>query len=254
MSVTKETIHPIVIIGLVLVSVACSPTLTPTPALAPTSAPTVAPTQTSTNSVPLTRTLIPASTLTETPCPPDSSKYGFESADVLWVPQVYTDSQAVTTVTQSERNMAKFGCYSLKLSVDLVGGHANKSKGETYVDMRFFGPTGTKAPTNLEGMQITAWVRVPGVAGGDPSKPNGLQVFVKDERFRSEYGTWFNLTDNADGWMPISLTPGKMPPPGGFMDPGFDPTKIIMIGIKIGVGAGSAATYKGPVYVDGVNW
>jgi len=199
--------------------------------------------------------IMPTKALTPTPtCPPDSSKYGFESVDVFWVKQTYIDSQAVTAVAQSKRGMAKFGCYSLQLTVDLVSGHENKSKGEAYVDMRFFAPTGVNVPVNLEGVRITAWVYVPGDAAGDPESPNGVQIFVKDNtvKSKSEYATWFNLRDYTDRWIRISLSPSREAPPDGYMDSGFDPTKIIIIGIKIGTGKNSI--YRGPIYIDGVNW
>jgi hypothetical protein len=38
------------------------------------------------------------------------------------------------------------------------------------------------------------------------------------------------------------------------MEPGFDPNQIISVGVKMGVGGGSTATYKGPIFIDGVDW
>jgi hypothetical protein len=156
-------------------------------------------------------------------------------------------------VAQSEKT-AKFGCYSLELTVDLAGGHENKSKGEAYIDMRFYPPTAIGVPANLEGVPIIVWVYVPEHAAGDPEKPNGIQVFVKDQDWKAEYGTWFNLLGYTDKWVPVQLTPSRTAPSNGFMDPGFDPTKIIVVGVKIGTGTNSTATYTGPIYVDGVNW
>jgi len=181
----------------------------------------------------------------------DQSKYGFESGRMGWVEQTYWDSQAVTAVAQSEKGMAKIGCNSLKLSVDLIGGDDKKSKGEAYVDMRNNPPSGVVAPVNLEGVPITVWVYVPKEAIGDPSKPNGVQVFVKDQDWKSEYGTWNNLDSQ---WIQISLTPSNEIPRWGYKDEGFDPSRIIAIGVKIGAGGGSTATFKGSIYVDGVNW
>jgi hypothetical protein len=34
----------------------------------------------------------------------------------------------------------------------------------------------------------------------------------------------------------------------------FDPTQIRAIGGKIAIGDGSTATYKGPIYLDSVEW
>lgn len=187
----------------------------------------------------------------QTPAPtsgcPDSSKYGFESADVTWKPQTWEDSQAVTAVSQSEKNTARFGCYSLKLIVDLVAGDPNKSKGETYVDMLVSPPAEETVPVNLDGKEITVWMYMQEGAAGSPSEPNGVQVFVRDSNFRSEYGPWLNLVGNTERWIPVKLTPSKL-------DNGFDPTNIIVVGVKIGAGGGSKTTYRGTIYVDGVNW
>jgi hypothetical protein len=187
-------------------------------------------------------------------CQLDPSQYGFENEIEIWAARTHGDSQAVSTIGQSKKGTAKFGCYSLELVVDLAGGHKSKSKGEAYVDINRFPPSGITAPINLEGIQITAWVYMPNAAVGDRNNPNGVQVFVKDQNGKGEYGSWFDSLDYTDRWIPIRLIPSKEPPQNGFMDNGFDPTKIVEVGIKIGAGANSTATYAGPIYVDGVNW
>jgi hypothetical protein len=184
----------------------------------------------------------------------DLSKYGFESEDELWDAQTFKNSQAVTSVGLSEKGIAKFGVYSMKMAVHLVGSHPQRSNGEAVVDMRYSPPKGVKTPINLEGRLITAWVKVPANMAGPESRPNGVELLVKDQNWKSEYGTWFNLTDCTDPWTSVTLTPSKRRPPNGFMDKGFDPTRIVSIGVKIGTGDGSTEEYKGFVYVDGVNW
>jgi hypothetical protein len=234
--------------------VAPTPTSTPTPTATWTPTP-VTPTATPTRTSAPTNTPTPTSTPTPTTaaCPPDPSKYGFEG-EISWVAQTYQDSQACTAVGRSEKGTAKFGCYSLRCAVDLVGGDLHKSKGEAYVELQSSPPAGVTVPANLEGREITVWVYVPGSAVGDPSRPNGVQVFVKDQSFRNEYGTWLNLVGNTDKWIPVTFTPSRQLPPMGYMDSGFDPTNIIVLGVKIGAGGGSTATYKGPIWIDGVNW
>lgn len=150
--------------------------------------------------------------------------------------------------------MAKFGCYSSALIVDLTGGDENRSKGEAYVDMLSDPPAGEKAPLDLEGVTITIWMYVPRDAVGDPSKPNGAQMFVRDENLKSEYGSWFDLSGHTDEWVSLRLTPSRQTPPMGCMDEGFDPQNIIAVGVRVGAGTGSTATYSGPIYVDGIDW
>jgi hypothetical protein len=243
-------VAPRLIPGLLITS-----TLVPTPA--PTPLPTETPTPTALPTATFTPTPLPTETSTPTltpTCPPDSSTFGFESPDVIWVAQTYPDSQAVAAVTQSKRMMAKFGCYSLALAVDLVGGDVNKSRGEAYVDMRSTPPTGVEAPLDLEGVLVTVWVYVPADAAGDPSKPNGIQVFVKDQNWKSQYGTRLPLPGHTDEWVLMNLTPSRHTPPMGYMDEEFDPSNIIAVGIKIGASTNSTAAYVGPIYVDGVTW
>ncbi len=157
--------------------------------------------------------------------------------------------------------MAKFGCYSLRLEVDLKGGDENKSKGEAYVELSKFPPPGLTAPINMDAVEITVWVYVPGGAIGELDKPNGMQIFVKDNHSvdnqskpRSFYGLWFDLPGYNDKWVPIRMQVGRRELPKGYIDPGFDPNNVLVIGVKIGAGGGSKATYRGPIYVDAVNW
>jgi hypothetical protein len=150
--------------------------------------------------------------------------------------------------------MAKFCQHSLRLTVDLVGQHDNKGKGEALVDVQVFDRAkGEKIPIDLNGKTITIWVYVQKGARGDPNSPNGVQVFVKDREHRSEYGAWLDIPiENA--WFTVKLTPSKTEPQKGFMTPGFDPTQIIIVGFKIGAGGKSTATYNQPIYLDGINW
>jgi hypothetical protein len=174
----------------------------------------------------------------------DSSRYGFEEGTMGWVRQVYETDQGVTAIEQSA-DKAKF-CHSLKMTVDLEGGHANKSRGEAYVEIN---------PQNLENKPITVWVYVPREALGDPEKPNGIQVFVKDKDWKGEYGTWWNIgSATADRWQQVTLTPSRSAPPNGYMEPEFDPTQIRVVGVKIAIGEGSTAKYSGPIYIDAVDW
>ncbi len=177
----------------------------------------------------------------------DTSTYGFETGTMGWVPQPYIDSQGVVDVAQST-DRAKLGRHSLKLSVDLEGGHPNRSKGEAYV---------TIPVQNLEGRPITVWVYVPREALGDPQNPNGIQVFVKDNdrSWRSEYGTWWDIIPGrVDSWQQVTLTPGRSAPLDGYMAPGFDPTQIRAVGVKVAIGEKSVAKYRGPIYMDAVDW
>lgn len=143
--------------------------------------------------------------------PAQAWQYTFEAGTEGWTPETYSDSQAISSIEQSSLQ-AKEGSYSLRMNANLIGGHTNYSKGEAHVGIE---------TQNLSGVPITAWVYCPTGSRGDPSKPNGVQLFVKDSSWKSEYGTWRYITENA--WFQISLTPSTTTPPGGWMAPGFDP-------------------------------
>jgi hypothetical protein len=175
-----------------------------------------------------------------------------------WYHQTWNTDQAVTAVAQSA-DRAKFCQHSLKLTVDLVGQDANKSKGEALVDVQFFDRVkGEKVPLNLDDKTITIWVYALGGATGERKSPNGVQVFVKDRNHNSQYGAWLDIPIEND-WFTVKLTPSKTPSEGVstfITKPGteFDPTQIMIVGFKIGAGGESNATYNQPIYIDGVNW
>lgn len=173
-----------------------------------------------------------------------------------WKPQTYIDSQAITAAFVTPYKPYS-GIGSFEMTADLVGSHPNKSKGEVFVDLRYHPPLCNPpdcmaAPVNFEGITITAKVMGSVGSGGDPQRPNGFQLFVKDENWRSFYGDWQNISET--NWMTVTVTPRRTPPPYGYMDPGFDPTKAILLGLKIGVGTGSTATFSGTVWLDDVDW
>lgn len=175
----------------------------------------------------------------------DPARYGFEDGIMGWMKQSDTTGLGITAVAQSTGE-AKFCKHSLELAANLEGGHPNRSKGETFVEIPV---------QNLESKPITVWVYVPAKALGEPAKPNGVQVFVKDSHSRSEYGRWSDITaGTVSTWQQITLTPSTSPPSGGYMDPGFDPTQIKTVGVKVAIGDGSKASYSGPIYVDSVDW
>jgi len=173
-----------------------------------------------------------------------------------WKAQTYTDSQAITAVSITT-DCAHSGVGGLEMTVDLVGGHPNKSNGEVFVDLRYHPPLleppcCLTAPVDFDGVQICAYVWCPQGSRGDLSRPNGLQVFVKDEEWRSFYGSWHNIEERQ--WNHVCVTPSTTAPPGGYMSPGFTPTQTVLLGVKVGAGGGSTATFSGTMCLDDVGW
>ena len=154
-----------------------------------------------------------------------SREYPFTTS---WKPQTFENSQAITEVAITTAR-SHSGKGSLEMMVDLrEWGHPNKSAGEVFVDLRFFPPPCTPSnclitPLNLDGVTIAAYAFAPPGSQGEPSRPNGFQLFVKsmevvdgEERWASCYGQWHNIQEGA--WNRLTLTPGRGPTfcPGGF--------------------------------------
>jgi hypothetical protein len=107
-------------------------------------------------------------------------------------------------------------------------------------------------PLDLSNQTITMWVYAPTGAIGDATKPNGLQIFVKDRLWNGSYSTWTNVVENE--WVQLSFTVSNAVAENGYMEQGFDPRQIIAVGVKMAAGAGSTVPYKGPIYLDAVDW
>jgi len=182
----------------------------------------------------------------------DTSRYGFEDGAQGWVAQTYVDSQGCTRAAQSDKH-AKRGRSSLEMQMDLAGGDARRSKGEAWVNWKNTPPASAKVPADLTDHVVTAWVYAPQDSKGDPDKPNGFQLFLKDDQWRSLYGRWQDITI-VDAWAEISMTVSLDESACEHMDPGFDPSRIMAIGVKMGAGEGSRAPFKGSVFVDAVDW
>lgn len=166
--------------------------------------------------------------------------YDFESGTQGWTFQTWTDSQAISAVAQSSAQK-KSGSYSLAGTTHLIPGDVNYSKGEVMIER------GASNALNLQGLPTGVSVYGPtGAAGTNPSSLNGWQMFFKDTAWKSWYGPWNNMAENT--WQTLSVTPGVTTP--AFVDSGFDPTKIMVMGVKIGTGGSATGTYDGLIYVD----
>jgi len=199
-------------------------------------------------------------TMVQTPTVPSTTtsstfRYGFDKDPMGWAPRTNdTENQAVTDVQQQ----IKFGQGSLELQIELIGQNAQKSKGEVFVNLSSNPPFGVTAPLVLEGKLITMLVYVPSDVIGDSNYPNFIQVFVEDVEGRSQYGKYTNLTSNTTGnWIIVSLRPhpeDKINPTETPTSPGFDPSKINVIGLKIGTGKTYNDAFRGSIWIDWVDW
>ncbi len=150
---------------------------------------------------------------------------------------------------QRTTNKAALGIASLQLNVTLQGTNAAKNTGDSTVDMQWWPAPNVETPINLQGQEISIYVWSPAGARGTNAYPNGLQIFVKDDQWRAEYGTWTPIYEGV--WQKVTLKPATAAPTNGFMAPGFDPTRIRTLGLKLGCGTNArVANYTGPMYMD----
>jgi hypothetical protein len=166
--------------------------------------------------------------------------------DLAWIKQDYVDSQGVFSVERTSKG--------LEMSMNLVGSDANKSKGEIFLSLRegIQLPGRGKGPQDLSSTRVTVTLEMP---GGLVSRPfSGVQIFSKSvdnkDNWSSQYGNWENIT--KPGEMKLTYTPTTTPQ--GWDQKGFDPSKIAMLGIKVGTGGGSTSAFKGKIIVKSVKF
>lgn len=163
------------------------------------------------------------------------------SSQVDWQPQDYVDSQGIRAVRGEPGRLV--------VDAHLVGGHPHYSQGEIFLDLQYVPGFEGRTPLDLQQRTITVTVEVPSAFRGWSANRNGVQVFVKDHGGRSQYGRWVDIL--AGGRYTATLQPSTRAVPGGYMECGFNPAAIRLLGVKFGIGTASAATYDGPLVVTG---
>ena len=273
----KTSTFTVYIVLVSILGIACGSSsqlvmLTPTPTLEPATLiptatlepPTLAPITTPEppTSTPVPATLTPAPTARAS-LPSPATGLNFESGIQGWEAETEVGSRAITSVLHSTE-VVKSGNYSLALNVDLKDeGHSKcegqepgegKCEGVAWVELNRAWLSGVEVPLNLEGVPIRVWFFVPRAAEGNPDNANGVQVGVSDTNFNSYFGSWTDLTGRGDTWFAVEIVPSTKAPTDGYVDPGFDPTKVVEIGILIGVGVGGGGSFEGKIYIDEIGW
>lgn len=194
-----------------------------------------------------------------------------------WKAQTYPDSQAITKAEiKSEGN--NFSGGYLELTVDLQGKSENKRQGEVFTDLRY--PSiyeanqPFQAPVNLKGKIVWAIVYCPAGSSGSKYAPNGLQIIIKSrkvvngkEQWNNFYGDWHNiwvgkrdwtadkrLGDVLEGKWSLIAADLSQNPLYGVADKDFDPSQVVLIGLKIGLNRHSQTDFSGKILVDNFGW
>ena len=149
------------------------------------------------------------------------------------------------------RDLAYEGEASLEIQMYLDGQDDARHSGEAWVDVRRPSAEGP-GPIDLTSRTIVAWVYSPEAAVGDAQHPNGFQLFAKDERYQAEFGEWRNA--EPDRWVRLTLTLATGPLAAAGLAPSFRSDRVVLVGVKMTMGAESSAIFDGSVYLDSVGW
>jgi hypothetical protein len=156
-----------------------------------------------------------------------------------WRVQDYPENLGVVAVG----DMRAQGVPGLVLSLRLndPADAIRQRKGEVLLDLRYVPGVEGRAPVDMRDRALGAVVQVPSALADGR---NGLQLFVKDDRHRAQYGRWQNL--DRCGSQTITLRPGPhAPDQHAYTEPGFDPAAVRILGLKVGLGEASSTSYVG---------
>ena len=133
------------------------------------------------------------------------------------------------------------------MNVNLQEQSSTQNEGEIYFDVRSDVPgLFWNEPMNLTSRSLCMLMEIPEAMLGSPSNPNGARLFVEDANENMQYGTWVNLKE-SEKWYCLELTPTFGGVPMGYTDEGFDPSKIVKIGISLAAPKGSGTNFQGDV-------
>lgn len=150
----------------------------------------------------------------------------FEMAASNWRHQHYAGSRGIRFV---EPHHAED---EWSVAVDMVSGDPDRAQGEMFLDLRY-DLTGfeRRAPFDLEDKKISFLAKLGDVLQHDNGIPLKAQVFAKDSSWRTQYGRE-RAVGEGDCWGEVFLRPTSEDAVG-HTDPGFDPSRVIMIGLRL---------------------
>jgi hypothetical protein len=163
-----------------------------------------------------------------------------------WRAQDYSKNLGITGVSYDQ------GSDRLVLDCDLMGNDpagVKDDRGEIVLDLKYVPALECSIPVDMTGRRIEVEIEIPDGFIDHPAL-NGIQIFVKDDRSKSQYGTWANIS--RPGNKKIEFRPSTETPKRGHTEQGFDPKMVRTIGVKTAINTESDHRYKGQLYVSKV--
>ena len=157
-----------------------------------------------------------------------------------WRAQDYQDSRGITRVWYDVSEE----CLVLDCSLK------KDCPGEALLDLTYLPTMEANVPVDMTNVTITMEVDVPEELVGPQTTPEawqGLQLFVKDTEWRSQYGAWLNIT--SSGKKIVSIKPSSEPPDTYTTTDGFRTDRIIVMGIKVAINDLSTHQFQGQIKV-----
>ena len=183
--------------------------------------------------------------------PGDVAPISLPYAGPRWKVETYRNTRGIRSIrVNPDQQSVTLGISLRGSNHPRAGVHPRYSQGEFMLNVR-----GAKIPglqkhrdrsVDLSQRRIAVKIRVPPELVRRPL--NGAQVFVKsknaDGTDAAQYGKWVNFP-LAGEWLTFFLEPtrGEVDPQG-YTAPGFDPTRIVVVGLKIGASGASKPSWS----------
>jgi hypothetical protein len=171
-----------------------------------------------------------------------------------WTHETFADTRGFTG-TRVVRDQGT-GRGALRIAADLRPGDPGRSNGEVHLSLIDHWPFACPRPetpmaVNLSGALVRCRLRLPAGSAGHASSPNGLQLVFKTrtgEIWPSMYTRWENISPSWEG-RDVTIAARVSTAEAGYIDPGFDASRVSLIGLKLGMNSSAPFAVADPVYL-----
>lgn len=186
---------------------------------------------------------------------------------IAWKVENHPSSLGVSSVEIATDNPHS-GAGSLKIHADLNRMSGSNMSGGFYIDTRYHRPVSCippecpAVPPDLAGKHITGWIYCPpGLIAGSEEPKNYVQIFLKSvnndngiETWSSYYSPAYQITESQPEYPWIMMSADLSDRNAGTWDENFDPSRVVMCGVQIGLVSNSISSYRGSLWLDDFTW